>query len=304
VLLGNAAAQHPQASQLLALAQWIAAEAGATVGYLGEAANGVGAQWVNALPGKGGLNAGQMLAQPMKALLLLGVEPAFDAADAAGARAALQGAGLVVSLSPFKDANTEFADVLLPVAPFSETAGAFVNAEGRVQSFHGVVRPLGETRPAWKVLRVLGNLLGLAGFDQATVEEVRAQALIDPSGLASRLDNRSSAAVTAAPVSTAIERVADVPIYASDALVRRAPSLQATADAKAPVVGVPSALWLQLGLKPGDAVRVTQGQASATLPAREDATLAANAVRIAAGHASTTTLGAMFGAIHVERAGS
>jgi NADH-quinone oxidoreductase subunit G len=302
VLLGNAAAQHPQASQLLALAQWIGAETGATVGNLGEAANSVGAQWVNALPGQGGLHAGQMLRQPMKALLLLGVEPAFDAADAAAARSALQGAGLVVSMSPFKDANAEFADVLLPCAPFSETAGAFVNAEGRVQSFHGVVRPLGETRPAWKVLRVLGNLLGLPGFEQATAEEVRTEALGDVGALAARLDNRSNAAIAAAPVSAALERIADVPIYSSDALVRRAPSLQATADAKAPVVGVPSALWKQLGLQPGDVVRVSQGAHSATLPAREDASLAANAVRIAAGHASTATLGAMFGPIAVERA--
>ena len=301
VLLGNAAAQHPQAGQLLALAQWIAAEVGATVGYLGEAANNVGAQWVNALPGEGGLNAGQMLSQPMKALLLLGVEPAFDAANAAAARSALLGAGLVVSLSPFKDANAEFADVMLPVAPFSETAGAFVNAEGRVQSFHGVVRPLGETRPAWKVLRVLGNLLGLAGFEQGSVEEVRAEALGDLSGFASRLDNHSAAVWGASAAPTALERIADVPIYASDALARRAPSLQATNDAKPPIVGLPSSLWSKLGLNPGDAVRVSQGQASATLPAREDATLAANAVRIAAGHASTATLGAMFGAITVER---
>ncbi len=302
VLLGNAAAQHPQAAQLLALAQWIAGRTGATVGYLSEAANSVGAQLVGALPGEGGLNAGQMQTQPMKALLLLGVEPAFDAANAAAARAALAGAGLVVSMSPFKDANAEFADVLLPVAPFSETAGAFVNAEGRLQSFHGVVRPLGEARPAWKVLRVLGNLLGLAGFEQDTAEEVRAEALGDASTIAARLDNRAGAALATTPASTALERIADVPIYQADALVRRAPSLQATADARAPRVGLPSALWRQLGLKAGDKVRVSQGAATATLPAREDATLAANAVRIAAGHASTATLGAMFGAIAVERA--
>jgi NADH-quinone oxidoreductase subunit G len=190
------------------------------------------------------------------------------------------------------------------VAPFSETAGAFVNAEGRVQSFHGVVRPLGETRPAWKVLRVLGNLLGLNGFEQAAAEEVRAEALGDLSELASRLDNRGHATVIATPPSSALERVADVPIYAADALVRRAPSLQASADAQAPVVGLASGLWQQLGLKPGDAVRVSQGPANATLPAREDPTLAANAVRIAAGHASTSALGAMFGPVQVEKAGT
>ncbi|HET9822859.1 MAG TPA: NADH-quinone oxidoreductase subunit NuoG [Burkholderiaceae bacterium] len=303
LLLGNAAAQHPQASQLLALAQWIGVRVGASVGYLGEGGNGVGAQLVGALPRAGGLDAGRMLTQPMKALLLLGVEPALDAADAAAAQAAMQGAGLVVSLSPFKDANADIADVLLPVAPFTETGGAFVNAEGRLQAFHGVVRPLGETRPAWKVLRVLGNLLGLAGFEHETVEEVRAEALGDVTTLAARLDNGAAAAIAVpAPVAAGLERIADVPIYATDAVVRRAPSLQATADAAAPQVGVPSALWRQLGLAAGAQVVVRQGAASATLPAREDATLAARAIRIAAGHPSTAGLGAMFGPVAIERA--
>jgi NADH-quinone oxidoreductase subunit G len=196
--------------------------------------------------------------------------------------------------------------VLLPVAPFTETAGAFVNAEGRLQGFHGVVRPLGETRPAWKVLRVLGNLLGLAGFEYASAEEVRGEALGDPATIAARLDNHAplATATTTGAAAGALERLADIPIYCADALVRRAPSLQATADARPPVVGVPSALWRELGLKAGDRVRVSQGHASATLSAREDATLAANTVRVAAGHPSTANLGAMFGAIHIERSGA
>ncbi len=296
ILLGNAAAQHPQAAQLLALAHWIGVHTGATVGYLGESGNAVGAQLVGSLPGAGGLNAGQMLSRPMKALLLLGVEPVLDAADAAATRSALKGSGLVVSMSPFKDANAEFADVLLPVAPFTETGGAFVNAEGRLQAFHGVVKPLGDTRPAWKVLRVLGNLLGLPGFAQETVEEVRAEAL--GSDFSQRLDNSPSEAIQPPPPPVAgLERVADVPIYATDAVVRRAVSLQATADAADPVVGLPPGLFAQFGPR----VRVHQGAASAVLPAREDPTLAAGAVRIAAGHPLTATLGAMFGAVSVER---
>jgi NADH-quinone oxidoreductase subunit G len=302
ILLGNAAAQHPQAATLLALAQWIAAQTGATVGYLGAAANTVGAQLVKALPGNGGLNAGQMLGQPMKALLLLDVEPALDAADAAAARTALAGSGLVVALTSFKDAAVDNADVLLPIAPFTETAGSFVNAEGRLQSFHGVVKPAGDSRPAWKVLRVLGNLLGLAGFDFETADEVRAEALGKPETLAQRLRNTSSTTITLAPMADGLQRVADVPIYAADALVRRAPSLQRTADAKAPMVGLPTVVWQQLGLSNGDRVRVAQGAASALLPARHEPTLAAQAVRVPAGHADTASLGAMFGAITVERA--
>ena len=230
ILLGNAAAHHAQASSLLSLANWIAQQTGATVGYLTEAANTVGAQLVNALPGPGGLNAGQMLGGALKAALLLNTEPAFD--SAAGA-AGLQGAGMVVTLSPFK-ANLDISDVLLPIAPFTETSGSFVNAEGRLQSFHAVVRPLGDTRPAWKVLRVLGNLLGLPGFDADSSQAVLASALpgvaagqvVD----AARLSNASSAFIDMNLMS---RQPCVASIYQLDSLVRRASSLQLTADARA-----------------------------------------------------------------------
>jgi len=227
ILLGNAAAHHARASSLLALANWIGAQTGATVGFLGEAANTVGAQLVGALPVANGLNAGQMLqAGALKAALLLNNEPEFDTADGAAARAALSGADMVVTLSPFKT-NLDISDVLLPISPFTETAGTFVNTEGRAQSFHGVVRPLGETRPAWKVLRVLGSMLGLPGFDQETLEQVRAQAL--PQDVAARLSNACSAWIDVNPVPG---QPASASIYQLDGLVRRAASLQQTADAK------------------------------------------------------------------------
>jgi NADH-quinone oxidoreductase subunit G len=302
VLLGNAAMQHPQASQLLALAHWIGTTTGAKVGVFGEAANSVGAQLVQALPGAGGLNARQMLSQPMKALLLLNVEPTFDAGDPAAAGAALAASGLVVALTSFKDAAVENADVLLPIAPFTETSGTFVNAEGRAQSFAGVVKPLGDTRPAWKVLRVLGTLLGLPGFDFDSSQQVLAEAL--PADLTNRLSNE--AALSAAPAGGdggSLERIADVPIYCTDALVRRAPSLQLTADARnAPAASLSSRLWRELALQAGDTVRVSQGGIGVLLPAREDTTLADAAVRVPAGHPHTADLGAMFGAISVEKA--
>ena len=309
ILLGNAAAQHPQASKLLALANWIGTQTGASVGYLIEAANSVGAQLVGAQPGSGGLNAAQMLGADgqaaLKAVLLLHVEPTLDAANAAAATAALNAAEMVVVMTPFKSAAHDVADVMLPIAPFSETSGTFVNAEGRVQSFHGVVKPLGETRPAWKVLRVLGNMLELQGFDFETSDEVRAQALGDATAIAARLSN-SGGPATMNPVASGheatLERVADVPIYSTDSLVRRATSLQLTTDGRAPTAGLPPALWSSLGLKDGDKVRVAQGGATAVLPARLDAGLAANTVRVPAGHADTAMLGAMFGAITVEKA--
>ncbi|MFY8086880.1 MAG: molybdopterin-dependent oxidoreductase, partial [Rubrivivax sp.] len=302
VLLGNAALQHPQAQDLLALAGFIAQHTGARVGCLGEAANSVGAQLVNALPGAGGLSAAQMLAQPRKALLMLNVEPVLDMADAQAAHAALAAAELAVAFTSFKDAAVDGADVLLPIAPFSETAGTFVNAEGRAQGFVGVVPPLGDTRPAWKVLRVLGNLLGLPGFGFESADAVRSEALGDEASLAGRLNNAAPLpSSTGASSPAAVERLADVPIYATDALVRRAESLQQTADARPPVASLPEGLWQQLGLADGDRVRIGQGQGHVVLKARLDATLAHNTVRVPAGHPDTASLGAMFGTLDVTR---
>jgi NADH-quinone oxidoreductase subunit G len=302
VLLGNAAAAHPQAAELLAIANWIAEQAGARCGYLGDSGNGVGAQLVGAQPGQGGLDAAQMLAKPLKAYLLFNTEPVLDAANAAQAAKSLQAAEMVIAFSPFQ-ANVEFADVMLPIAPFTETGGSFVNADGRVQSFHGVVRPLGDTRPGWKVLRVLGNLLGLNGFAQESVEEVRTAAgLNDAAKVAARLSNRTSATPQIVEAPVGLQRIANVPVYATDSIVRRAASLQQTADANAPLVALNAALWTQLGLQDGAKVRVKQGEGSVVLPASLDATLAVNTVRVSAGHPSTAALGAVFGALSIERA--
>jgi NADH-quinone oxidoreductase subunit G len=234
VLLGNGAAHHAQASSLLALANWIAAETGATVGFLTEAANTVGAQVVGATPGKDGLNAGQMLAGGLKAAVLLNNEPVFDSAAGSAAVQGLSDAEMVVTLSPFKT-NMEFSDVLLPIAPFTETSGTFVNAEGRVQSFHAVVKPLGETRPAWKVLRVLANLLKLPDFDFESSQEVLAHLHLDAVGVpvhipADKLSNEYHASVD--PSACTAEPVV-ASIYQLDSIVRRATSLQLTADAHA-----------------------------------------------------------------------
>ena len=240
VLLGNAAAHHAHASELLALANWIGSQTGATVGFLTEAANTVGAQFAGAHPVSGGLNAGQMLAGGLKAALLLNTEPVADSAAGQQAVQALSGAEMVVTLSPFK-CNLEFSDVLLPIAPFTETSGTFANAEGRLQSFHAVVRPLGETRPAWKVLRVLANLLGVAGFDFETSTDVLARATNAAAGSVTHLpaDQLSNAVGAAAPsaAGTAAEPVV-ASIYQLDGLVRRSPSLQLTADARLAREGV------------------------------------------------------------------
>ncbi|WP_333998563.1 NADH-quinone oxidoreductase subunit NuoG [Burkholderia cepacia] len=304
VLLGNVAVRHPEFAKLHAVAKWIADNTGATFGFLTEAANTVGAHVVGALPGEGGLNAREAFAQPRKGYVLLNVEPEFDTADPAQALAALNQAEMVVVMSPFKH-GLDYADVLLPVAPFTETAGTYVNAEGTVQSFNGVVRPLGDTRPGWKVLRVLGSLLGLPNFEYETAEEVRLAALGD-AGVAGRLSNQTSVAPVRAAANAAnggFERLADVPIYHADALVRRAGALHLTAAAKAAnAAALPAALFDKLGLKEGDAVRVRQGERAVQLPAVRDANLAETVVRVSAATPAGAALGSLSGELVVEKA--
>jgi NADH-quinone oxidoreductase subunit G len=234
ILLGNAAAHHPHASHLLALSNWMAAQTGAVVGYLSEAANTVGAQLVGALPGTGGLNAGQMLAGGLKAAILLNNEPEFDSAGGSGAVQSLGQCEMVVTLSPFK-ANMAFSDVLLPMAPFTETPGTFVNAEGRVQTFHAVAKPQGEARPAWKILRALANVLKLPGFEFNSAQEVLShlhaenQGVVPDHAPANRLSNACT--LPSVYLNSQVEpSVAG--IYQLDGIVRRASSLQLTADAR------------------------------------------------------------------------
>ena len=304
ILLGNAAAQHPQASAIHAVAQWIAEQTGAKFGYFVDAANTVGGYLVNATS----KNAANLFAQPKKAYVLLNAEPELDAANPQQAIRALQGAEMVVAMSAFKH-GMDYADVLLPISPFSETAGTFVNCEGRAQSFNGTVKPLGDTRPAWKVLRVLGNLLGLSGFDYENSESIRDEALgKGNTDLSARLNNVAKLAPTSARYAEAkdgelkLERLADVPIYFADAIARRSEPLLRTADAQAPLATISAKLAETLGVQAGDMVTVQQGEGSATLVAAVDTRLPANVVRVAAAHQLTSSLGAMFGPISIEKA--
>ena len=205
-------------------------------------------------------------------------------------------------LSAFRTA-TRYADVLLPVAPFTETSGTFVNSEGRVQSFQGVAGALGEARPAWKVLRVLGTMLKLPGFAFDSSEEVRAAVLAEAGEVASRLANTSRSAVTMpSRPNGGIERVADVPIYFADPLVRRSPPLQQTADAKPPKARVNRTLLDQLGLDEGAQIKVRQGRGEAVLATQVDPGVPPGVVRIAAAHPSTCGLEGLSGPVTVEKA--
>ena len=305
VFLGNLAQHHPHAARLHLLAQALAGVTGARFGFLGEAANSVGGFIAGCVPtgSAPGMNARQMLDEPLKAYLLLGVEAELDTHDPRQAVAAMKAAELVVAMSPYQHGATEYAHVLLPIVPFTETAGTFVSTEGAVQSFESVVRPLGEARPGWKVLRVLGNVLGLPGFDHDSAEDVRREALGGGS-IVAMLDNHLLDArvdAVAPPLASGIQRIAEVPIYAADAIVRRARSLQQTRDGAAPAARMNRALFEKLGLREGDCVRVRQGAGAALVAALIDDRLPEGCVRLAAARPETAQLGALFGEIEVER---
>jgi NADH-quinone oxidoreductase subunit G len=311
VFLGNMAQHHSSYAQIHALAQEVAKLAGASFGVLGEAANSVGAVAVGAVPHRGplgqaavqGLNAQQMLEKPLSAYLLLGVEAELDTHDPVSAMASINASEFVVVMSPYKGKSLDYADVLLPIAPWTETSGTFINTEGRVKSFNAVVKPIGETRPAWKVLRVLGNLLGLAGFDHNDTKDVLRDALGDtPTGnVQAFLSNEVSGVTPVQPQAVeGLERVAEVPIYQTDAVVRRSPSLQMTLDAALPVARMHSRLIAKLGLQENGRVSVRQTASALTLKVQRDDLLPDTCIRIPSGHPLTAGLGPMFGPITAE----
>jgi NADH-quinone oxidoreductase subunit G len=242
VLLGQIAGRHPRLADLRQAAGEIARQHAARLGYVSEGGNSAGLALAGVLPHRGpggtpvaraGRNFAEMVAQPPAGLLLLNVEPEHDCADGAQACKALEAAGFVVALSPWSGPTLEaHADVILPVGTFAETAGTFVNCEGRWQGFRGVATPVGASRPAWKVLRVLGNLLGVPGCDYASADDVRAVA----EGIARHVQPDNTVTVTAIPPAATPAAAAladlDLPMYGTDGLLRRAGSLQLTRVAR------------------------------------------------------------------------
>ncbi|MDH3860863.1 MAG: NADH-quinone oxidoreductase subunit NuoG, partial [Gammaproteobacteria bacterium] len=233
VLMGNIAGRHRAFSAVRSLAADIAARTGAKLGTLSPGANSAGLSLAGVLPQKGeGLHAGAMLDATLDATLLLNVEPDadFHATDDAVAKLAKQ--DFVVALTPFvSDALLEAADLLLPIGTFAETSGTYVNVEGTWQSFSGVANPVGEARPAWKVLRVLGNLVDADGFDYVTSEDVLAECRTQVGDVEACAYKGSGKAAKVNGEDKPADEI-DVPLYSVDGLVRRATALQRTTEAR------------------------------------------------------------------------
>jgi NADH-quinone oxidoreductase subunit G len=306
VLLGNLAVAHPAFSQLRALASFVAQISEAALGYLPEAANSAGGWLAGVLPhrlagGKPasvtGLDARAMLESPRKAYILVGIEPEFDCWDSATALTAVQDAEFVVTLTAYASETTKaYTNVLLPIAAFAETSGSYVNAEGRCQSFPGAAKPFGESRPAWKVLRVLGNALQLPGFNYMTSQEVLEDVLdackaVEPYNLIQSSGKFSNF------ISGELLRVGDVPIYAVDATVRRANALQQSVWAQPASVHVNPEVARQLGLENAIQAAVRQNGEVAILPLVLDNSIPQGCVWIPAGLKDSISLGPSIGPV-------
>jgi len=308
ILLGPQANNHRDAAALRGLAACLADLTGAVLGTLDEGANPAGAWLAGAVSHReahgvpttrGGLDARAMLEAGLDAWMLMGLEPELDCADGARAREALNRARFVVSLGTFRsEAMSEYADVILPIAAFAETDGTFVNVSGTWQSFAAAAPPWAESRPAWRVLRVLGNLFELAGFEQETIDDVRAQfGEPGPAGVPGwRLPRHLPE-----PAQDGIERIAPVPIYAADALVRRSKPLQATKDAQFAGVALSPATLESNGLATGEQALVRQDGGSITLEVIADSRLPDGCACLPAGTAATAALDVGGGAVVLDK---
>ena len=331
ILLGPQAINHRDAAALRGLAACLADLTGATLGTLDEGANPAGAWIAGALPHRGprgtaaeprGLDARAMIEADLDAYLLMGLEPELDCADGARAREALNRARFVVSLAAFRsEAMSEYAHVILPAAAFAETEGTFVNLSGTWQSFGAAVPPYADARPAWRVLRILGNLLDLPGFEQETIEDVRVALGGPAAGEVGELaadGAREPAAAgnaewtlprslpepakgTEGAEGIALARIAPIPMHAVDALVRRSKPLQATKDAEFRGVGLCPATIERLGLADGEPAVVRQNGGSVTLAIVSDSRIPDGCAYLPGGVSATAALDVDDGTIMIDK---
>ncbi len=311
VLLGNFTTTHPQLALLRTLSGEIAKLTHSKLGYLSEAVNSSGAWLAGAVPhrlagGKKNSNTGlsshEMLAQKLKAYLLLGVEPELDCWDTRLAQQAMQDADLVVALTAFQsEALNSYADVLLPIATFAETSGTYINNEGTVQCFNGAVPPQGEARPAWKVLRVLGNSFNVDGFDYESSTEVYDESIKAIGKIEGDNTDQWQLTVTAGAKKQGLQRITETPMNMIDSLTRRATSLQKTNDVADGAIHINSALAKKNKLSNADDATVEQDKQQVTMKVMVDERVPDNCVLIQSAHPSQSELGGAFGSIKIGK---
>ena len=312
VIVGACAQQHGDASVLKAIAQWICETTGNRLAIL-PPGNSVAAWWAGCVPHRkaggaavadAGLTAAAMFQQPRRAYLLLGTEPELDGINGRAAATALQRAGLVVSITAWQsEAAREYADVLLPMAAFTESAGHFLNCEGRVQHANAAASPLGESRPAWKILRVLGNFLDLSGFSYVSLDEVNADLPRHTAPVSAHMNAWEIPAPRPGGGNGGLQRLLDMPMYRGDPILRNAPALQQTADNPPPAAHLNPATIDDIGLTADREVVVKNGAGAVSLPLHADERVPVDCVYVPAGYGRTAPLGGQ-GAVQVGSVGS
>ncbi|MDR1310844.1 MAG: NADH-quinone oxidoreductase subunit NuoG [Burkholderiaceae bacterium] len=300
LFLGHAASRHPDMALLHTACEWLGQQTGARLGHLVEGANAVGGHFVGLLPSR---RRPLLEEAHIRAWLILHAEPEYDMADGARAKRIVSGADMVVVMSPFRHSE-DVADVMLPCSPFTETSGTYLNCAGVKQRFHGAVRPLGQTRPAWKVLCALGSLLGQDGWTYDSSEAVHdAIPEMADGRWTSRLNNLTGELpVFRESRGEGLERISEVPLYHADAIVRRARALQETESARDDSIALPVSFCQQEGITAGMRVAISQEGKTLFLPAVPSAHLPDGVVRISASHPASAALGALWGHVTVRRA--
>ena len=313
VILGANAQQHQQYSDIKSVAEWICEQTGAKLGILAPANSA--AAWLagciphrsaNGVTTEGGENAAEMLADGKRGFILLGTEPELDAVDSHGALSAMKQSEFVVQISAYQsEAAMEYADVLLPMTAFTESAGTFVNCEGRVQKSSVATNPMGEARPGWKILRVLGNFLELDGFNYITAEDVAAE--VDLSALTTSARNQQQRfndhdAATADGID-GLQRIVDMPMYRGEATLRHANALQLTADNPAPAARVHPDTIASQQLSADGQVTVVNGKGQVELQLVSDNRVPPQCVYIPAGFAVSSAIG-MGGSVTLTQDGN
>ncbi|MEJ2385249.1 MAG: molybdopterin-dependent oxidoreductase, partial [Xanthomonadales bacterium] len=306
VLLGQSALAHGEAAWLRALAKYIAGATGCAFDVLTHGGNSRGAWLAGAVPHRGpggtaaatGLDAAAMVENPRKTYLLWGVEPGFDSNAPARCVKALHAADKVITFAAFAASGLyEFSDVILPLAPMPESEGSMVNYEGTSLTFATAGKARGEARPGWRILRRLGEVLGLEGFDQVTLADVRAS--LEAAGQG---DTVAPAApdLPERPQSEGLHRIGDTPMYAVDPLCRRSQPLQQTEQAQNDFIGLNPSDAARLGLEAGATARVTQGGMSAEFSVTISDRVPEGGAWLRSATCATRKLGQAFGPLSVE----
>jgi len=311
VLIGTQAMNQPEYAALRALANMIAQQSAARLGYLPTGANSTGAYLAGAIPHRGvagaalsetGLSSRAMLSEAMSGVVLLNLEPEYDMAEPAIALHNLRESDFVICLTPYATATMKsYADVILPISTFVETPGSFVNVEGRWQSFAASVKPVGDAKPAWKVLRVLGNMLEISGFDYLSAEEVRdeCQELCEHKVVATRTEWRKPGDLK--KETGQLSRIGPLPIYAIDNIVRRSAALQSTNDAIGAEMHINGKTLAGTKLNGAEQGMIIQGGSQVTLPIVIDDTVPENCVMVPVGVAGSEQLGSCYGPVELSK---